>query len=321
MNKKLKIFIFIISAVIFIVLLFFIPEMNNKEKSRPEENSQKRIEEEYKIGFITDVHGRKSTKKDGQVNKDSDKVLTYFMGYMNNNFNPDFVIDGGDLIEGTDREGQKSIDDFKGLVGYFRILKAPSYHVNGNHEMRGLSKNEWLKLTSYEKSFYYFDYRNLRTIILDGNENEKAFPEIKNYDKNYYYLSEEQFKWLEKILSESENFKKIVFIHYPPFETPGTKKINPDQSLRLREIFSKNKILAVFSGHTERPDFKEINDVRYFVIPGIWKSKLKHVLWLESFVEIIVKKDITVKLYYKKDREEEYRTLIIPSKEYETMEK
>lgn len=320
MNRKIKIIILFTLVAIVAGLIFFIFKKGQKTIGI-KEGQKKTIEREYKIGFITDVHGRKSTKKDGQLDKESAKALSYFTEHINNNFNPDFVVDGGDLIEGTDREGQKSIDDFRALADYFEKIKVPSYHINGNHEMRGFSKNEWLNLTSYEKSFYYFDYENLRTVILDGNENEKALPEIENYNKNNYYLSKEQFEWLERILSESKNMKKIVFIHYPPFDTPGTKMIEPGQASRLREIFSKNGVSAVFSGHTERLDFEEMDGVRYFVIPGIWRSKLKYVLWLESFAEITIKKDPEVKLYYKKSREEEYKTLIIPSEEYELVEK
>ncbi len=316
MNKKSKIFTCVISAAILAVLILFTPKGNEKE-SNPGEIRKETIQEEYKIGFITDIHGRKSTKGAGKPNMESEKTLTYFAERMNNDYNPDFVVNGGDLIEGTDREGQKSIDDFKTLADYFKIINAPSYHINGNHEMRGFSKNEWLNLTGYEKNFYYFDYKNLRAIILDGNENEKAETSIQNYNKNCYYLSEEQFEWLEKVLSEGGNMKKIIFIHYPPFETPGTKMIEQGQSSRLREIFSRNKVSAVFSGHTEKLEFKEIDGVKYFVIPGTEKSKKKAVTWLGSFSEITVGKEIIINFFYKKERDAEYKTLKIPSEEFD----
>ena len=299
--------------------------ISNQKKIGPEKQQPEKeiVQKEYEIGFITDIHGKikGAKKKAPDINSEAKETLTYFAEHMNKKFHPDFVVQGGDLVEGTDREGQKSIDDFKALAGYFKGIKVPTYHVIGNHETRGFAKNDWLNLTGYEKTYYFFDYAGLRVIVLDGNENEKI-ENIVDYDKNNYYLSENQFQWLEKTLSESKNLQKIVFIHYPCFDTPGTKMIDPKQSTRLREIFSRNKVSAVFSGHTERLDFEEIDGVRYFVITGTERSKLKHVLWLGSFAEIIIGKEVKAKLFYKKSFDEkEYRELLIPSEEFDKMER
>lgn len=311
MNRKIKISILAISIAIFAILIFFAVKKNN-------ETAQK----ECKIGFITDVHGRKSTKGTERLKEESEKTLLAFSKRMKNDFHPNFIVDGGDLIEGTDREGQKSIDDFKALKEYLEKMDIPLYHVIGNHETRGFSKDDWLKLVDQEKTFYYFDHKNLRIIVLDGNENERIDTSAPDYNKDFYYITDEQFAFLEKTLSENENLQKIVFIHYPPFETPGTKMINPEQSARLREIFSKNKVAAVFSGHTEILDYKEIEGVRYFVIPGAERSELKNVHWLGTFSEITVGEDVKAKIFYKKSFDEEnYHELLIPSEEYENIEK
>lgn len=325
MDRKIKILISAIAIITVAALVFFVIT-DNRGKINPEKKQQEEkeiIQKEYKIGFITDVHGKIKgiKKKTPNVNSEAKETLTYFMEHMNKNFHPDFIVDGGDLVEGTDREGQKSIDDFKTLTEYFKEIKVPTYHIIGNHETRGFSKSDWLNLTGYQETYYYFDYDRLRIIVLDGNENEKI-ENIDSYNKDFYYISEEQFQWLEKTLSESRNPKKIVFIHYPPFETPGTKMIDLDQSARLRNIFSKNSVSAVFSGHTEILQFKEIDGVRYFVIPGAERSKLKSIAWLDSFAEIIVEENIQAKLFYKKSFDEkEYHELLIPSEEFDKMEK
>ncbi len=319
MPAKFKILLFFIIFLIAAGSAYFFYPKNKPLLPIPEEEVA--LAREYKIGFITDIHGKIKgiKKKTPDINTEAKGTLTYFMEHMNNIFQPDFIIQGGDLIEGTEREGQKSIDDFNLLLGYLKKLNAPIHHVIGNHETRGFTKRDWLDLTGYTKPFHSFDYENLKIIVLDGNENERI--DMANRSNNYYYFSEEQFQWLEKILSESKKFKKIIFIHYPPFETAGTKMIYPEQSARLREIFSRHKVAAVFSGHTERLNFAEIDGVRYFVLPGIERSKLKHVLWLESFAEITVGSEVTAKLFYKRNEAEAYRTLLIPSKEYEKIEK
>lgn len=278
---------------------------------------EKKLQKEYKIGLITDIHAQRNKKNNYSFDTNTKRILEYFTNWMNNSFQPDFIIQNGDSIEGTSRKGQKSIDDFKLFLSYFKKFKMPVLHVNGNHEMRGFPKEKWLNLTGYEKSYYHIDHEELRIIVLDGNEND-------NVDEDYsgsYVMTEDQLVWLEKILSEKDDLIKIVFIHYPSLEAPGTKAINPDQSMKLREIFSKNGVEAVFSGHTEILSFDEIDGIRYFTLPGIEKSKRKKVLWLESFAEIRIKDDVEVKLFYKKDRDEEYKTLIIPSGESDQIEK
>lgn len=324
MPSKIKIILLFILFIGVAVLTYFlypkkgsptISLQNKGEKIAP-------VVREYKIGFITDVHGRIKgvKKKKPDLNSEAKNTLTSFSQRMQNIFQPDFIIEGGDLIEGTDREGQKSIDDFKMLNGYFEKMKIPTYHAIGNHETRGFSKKDWLDLTGNKETFYFFDYEDLRIIVMDGNENERV--DMNGRNAGNYYLSDSQFEWLEKILSKSGNFRKIVFSHYPISETPGTKMINPDQSAKLREIFSKNKVSAVFSGHTELLDFKEMDGVRYFVVPGAERSKLKHVLWLESFSEIFVGKDVKLNLFYKKSSgQDNHQELLIPSEEYEKIEK
>ncbi len=316
-----KIILFSIIALFICIIAFF-----SKNKSDPSVDPEKeltvarteQITKEHKIGFITDIHGKKIGKNKTGLNKQASVTLSYFINKMNSDFRPAFIVQGGDLIEGN--EGEKSsFEDFKVLFDYFKNTNVPVYHVIGNHDTRGLSKENWLDFVGYEKSFYFFDYDDLRIVIMDGNEHEKA--KTENYTGDFYYISQEQFFWLEKTLSENKNLKKLVFIHYPPFVDRGNRMLDPNLSKKIREIFARNKVLAVFSGHTERLDFQEIEGVRYFTLPGVEKSKNKDILWLESFAEITLEKEVWVKLFYKKNHAEEYRTLLIPSEEYDQIEK
>lgn len=278
--------------------------------------------EEIKIGFITDVHARRIKAEKGDLNVSSRTGLENFIARMNNNFHPDFAVQGGDLIEGTKRRGQASIDDFQLAKKYLEKLNVPIYHVNGNHDMRGFSKNEWIKLTNNNKNYYFFNHKNTRFIVLDGNENESVAQKELNGDDPYgYVMTNGQFEWLENVLAETKEKRKIIFIHYPPIIKGGTRNMNPDQAQKLREIFSRHKVTAVFSGHAEILDFTELDSVRYFTIPGVNNSEDKKVRWLDSFAEIYVGNEARVRLYYKRDRSESYQTIEIPSVEYDKLEK
>lgn len=283
---------------------------------------KKSPEKPVKIGFITDVHARRTKKENGDLNVSSRAGLENFITHMNTRFHPDFSMQNGDLIDGTKRKGQASIDDFELVKKYFQKLNAPFYHVNGNHDMRGLTRNEWLKLTNNEKTYYFFDYKGLRIFILDGNENEKISREkFIDGDPYSYIMTNEQLTWLENELGNSKKMKKTVFIHYPPISKNADRILNPEIAKKLQKLFSEHNVAAVFSGHTEILDYTELNGVQYFTLQGLDKSKNKNIHWLDSFAEISVAEDVSAMLYYKKNREENYQTLRIPSEEYDKIEK
>lgn len=277
-----------------------------------------------KIGFITDIHAKRGgEKKKFALNAETRETMEYFVNHMNSDFQPDFVVQNGDLIDGTKRWGQESVDDFKLITSYFEDLKMPFYNVIGNHEMRGFSKDTWIDLIGQKKSYYYFDYAGLRVIVLDGDENREIGKGEIDQDAAHY-LSESQIRWTEEVVSKNNNLKKVIFIHYPIVNgdiAPGEKIIARDQASRLKEMFSKNNVIAVFSGHVEKLEMETVDGVDYFIIPGLERSDNKEVLWLDTFADITIGKKAEIKLHYKKDRAQDYETLMIPSEEFTNLSK
>lgn len=325
-NQKI-VLIFILALATLLITVFVYVNPDNK-KSGTKEN----LGELYRIGFITDIHGFRTKKAGGDIIPESKIPLIHFVKHMNKNFKPDFVVQGGDLIEGRFREGQKSIDDFKLIDQYFKKLKMPHYHVIGNHETSGFSREKWQELTNNPNTYYHFDYDRLRVIILDGNDilEEKH----ANLNSNFYYFSNKQIDWLEQILHEAEkkNQQKIIFIHqFLLHDHPlgiksknGEKIIFPEHSEKVRKIIHAYKVNAVISGHIEKLFYREIDGVKYFSSPGIFKSKKENHSWLESFSEITLNKrnyDFKINFYYKKETDKKYQTITIPSEEFEQIEK
>lgn len=323
MNKKNKILGLVIFVLFFVVFFGIVFKEKSEKQKISEHNSKEVINENYKIGLITDIHSESSKKDKFGIDDSVKRFFDFIVPYYNKKFHPEILIENGDFIEGTDREGQQSIDDFKKAKEYIDKINAPILHVFGNHESRGFSKDDWLKLTGYEKLYYTFDLRDLRIIVLDGNEEVE---ESEKEEGNFYFMSQKQIDWLEKTLLESENFKyKLVFIHYPVSEAQieiSNKNIAPKSRKILNELFEKYKVDAVFSGHTEALEFSNVTDVDYFILPGIEKSKRKKVQWFDCFYEIYVGENIKVKMFYKKNRDQkDYQTLIIPSEEFDKIEK
>lgn len=275
---------------------------------------------EFRIGFITDIHGYTNKKSDYNITPKVKEPLSDFVFKMNDSFKPDVVMDGGDFCGDSGREDEKAEDDFRELDKIYGSIEAPRYFSLGNHEMRSFSLGKWLELAGYEKSYYSFDKDNFRIIVLDGNDGCRNRPEKPNY-----CLSEEQFQWLEKTLKKPFWKKTIVFSHFPILDSlsnPFDRRLSPDDTQKLRSLFSRHQASAVFTGHVEKLYYEKLDGVEYFSLPGFYKSEAKNVAWYRSFYEISARKNVSVKMFYKKTPDEgSYRELIIPSEEYEKIEK
>ncbi len=67
-------------------------------------------------------------------------------------------------------------------------------------------------------------------------------------------------------------------------------------------------------------DHQTINTTDYYTLPGIFKSKDLNVPWLETFYEITSTENApSVKMFYKKDKEGTYQSVLIPSSEYQKL--
>lgn len=266
----------------------------------------------YRIGFMTDAHSR-VTKK-GLIRPESKIPMLNFVSEMNNNFHPFFVVDGGDFIDGTRRFGSLSMKDYSAFSEIFKTIEAPKYQVLGNHELRGMTRENWNKLNNYKNSYYYFDYDKLRVIVFDST----LTPESENSVKIPEY--NKQLLWLENLLKNSDGYKKIIFTHYP-FISLLRKKMPIERVEEFNKIASEYGVRAVFCGHVEFPYYEKIGGVEYFVVPGFFRSEAIGMIWKDSFSEIRIGLRNNLKIFYKREDDNEYRTVVIPSAEYEEIKK
>jgi DNA repair exonuclease SbcCD nuclease subunit len=299
------------------MVIFLVPD----NKPTGEDLSPKKEQPALKIGFITDPHCYSKFDKglgEWELNWRCTQPLTAFVDKMNNDFHPDFVIEDGDFIDGVD---DRSFKTFLEADKIFSQIDAPYYHVLGNHETRSFEKKVWLEdLVNYEKPYYSFDVRNYRIIVLDGNNRLYPNGEVKpTTPENHHYpgaLEEKQWNWLTDLLEQSGKYELIVFVHQPPINTD----VKPNGQLfqqgdKLRSLFSKHKVRAVFSGHIERFCDIEEEGVKYFVLQGFWKANggLKKEFRYSKggvFSEVTITDDnIEVKAFHNKGRDTTYEML------------
>jgi len=177
--------------------------------------------------------------------------------------NPDFIVNTGDMIAtpGDKQEWAKFWEMSKPIT-------VPYFLTVGNHDLHSkvlgseATYKEEVNLTRNEL-YYSFIAGNSLFIVLDTylDEQEKK-------------VTGNQYAWLERILSNSKQKHKFVFLHHPLY-TDSRKGKHAGNSLdrypkerdRLEALFVKNKVDVVFSGH-EHLYLRQIVDGINHVITG-----------------------------------------------------
>ncbi|NME68141.1 metallophosphoesterase family protein [Flammeovirga aprica] len=109
-------------------------------------------EKTVKFAVCTDVHQ--------DIIHDAPERLQTFVEHAQKE-DVDFIIQLGDFCY------PKTQND--GFLNVWNSFSGPKYHVLGNHDMDISSKNESMKYTGMEKSFYSFDECGFHFVVLDPN--------------------------------------------------------------------------------------------------------------------------------------------------------
>ena len=172
---------------------------------------------------------------------------------------PNFLIHLGDMInEPHEKEWQAFFETSK-------QMDFPFFPVTGNHDVgtTKLGEEVYRKQFSFPEGRTYYAFRagGALFVILDS---EKGRGRIIN----------EQWSWLEDILSSSKEEFKFVFIHRPLFLPVDSLKIGramdkyPLERDRLHRLFLKTKVKGVFAGDDHRYDRREKEGILYLISGG-----------------------------------------------------
>lgn len=324
------------------ILAFTAPLLlSGTETPRPAPvTTPKPLPEAFRIGIVTDMHGQ-TGKQYSYKFMDPDKImrpLIRFEGYMADVFNPDLVVQDGDLVEGTGRKGEKSVTDFTFLTDEFSRTGIPVLHVIGNHDRRGFDDATWKSLTGNDSTYYFRDQDDVRIVVLDYDDADRDADEsddagdavsvlpASSDGSGGYTMSERQFQWLERTLADAGNRRIVVFTHVPVSENgfQAGNLVNPiGQRERLRDLFAEYGVKAVVSGHVELLRYEEDRGVGYFVLPGFHRSeaKSKPVPWFGTHAAMTITDRATMLVRYEKEFGGPYEEIIVPSPEFDAMEK
>jgi len=201
----------------------------------------------------------------------------------------DFVINVGDLID-------QRFENFPEPLKVLSNLRAPVYHLVGNHDFCGAGheyglrpREDVFQALGLNSPYYSWRQDGWKFIVLDTNEvgtiewmpgtpeyeeGAKVLLEMKNAGANNARpwnggLSEAQFAWLEKELQSDEPI--IVFGHHPISPDYGGNCLNYE---RLRDVLQKApQVQAYLCGHEHAGMFDVFIDLPCLAFKGMVETK------------------------------------------------
>ncbi len=161
----------------------------------------------------------------------------------------DFIVLLGDNIqESGDKE--TTISFLRTLDDELTKFNGELHYVIGNHDLRDLSRIEFIHNTSgaVDLNYYHFDKKGYRFVILDANYSPHPT------------VNQSQLNWLEETLEEAKtlDLTVIAFIHQCLDDRGGSSNVNNAEE--VREIFeSAGNVFASFQGHAHGQGLRQSN--------------------------------------------------------------
>lgn len=206
MKKTLKYILITLLVIITLCFIVILDSYINIDVSKYEVKSDK-INKDYKIMLLTDLHNRDITKKLVEITKEE---------------NPDFIVMSGDMIN----EKVDGYDNFFKLCNELKDYN--KYYVFGNHEenMSDEKQNEYIKKLESNTNVILLNNK-----VLEVNDiNIYGFsPEVK-----YYMASTKEKisnKYIEDRIGKIDNSKYNLLISHDPLLYDNYSSIGYDMVL------------------------------------------------------------------------------------------
>lgn len=221
-----------------------------------------------RFGIVGDCHYADKDSVGSRCYRESLAKLAECVEVMNRE-NVDFLIELGDFIdEGADEAA--TICYVQAVEEVFQRFRGPVYHVLGNHDVAGITKDEFLAnikntgIFPVNSRYYSFDLRGLRLVVLDGNylaDGTDCAP--GNFDWTDTNIAADELNWFKAELCGTDK-PVIVFIHQ---RLDGGDSFCVNNSADVRRIMEESgKVLAVFQGHHHEGGYNRIGGIHYYTL-------------------------------------------------------
>ncbi|MBV5348287.1 metallophosphoesterase [bacterium] len=227
-----------------------------------------------RFGMISDVH---YANREPAGNRFYNQSLTKVQEAIDrmNQEKLDFLIELGDFKDQdavpNEANTLKYLIDIESV---FQKFNGSTYHVLGNHDMDGISKQQFLERVentgiSSAKSYYSFDQKGIHFVVLDGNftKEGKAY-DHGNFSWDDASISEEEVGWLKADLN-SNQLPTIIFIHQMLDDSKNVKQA-VQNAAEVRQILEQSgNVLCVLQGHVHEERYNHINGIHYFSVNAV----------------------------------------------------
>ena len=232
----------------------------------------------FRFGAVADCQYCSKTSPVRKYNL-SPKKLTTCVEYYNK-LNLAFVVHLGDFID-------RDFESFAKVVPIYNRLKAPHYHVLGNHDFSVADEKKVLvpAQLGLKKRYYDFTHKGWRFLALDGNDVSlhaypKDDPRTKAATAFHRRLKagtptwngavgEGQLKWIENKLKAAtkKGERVILFCHFPihPINVHNLWNANT-----LTKLLGKYPCVAAYiNGHNHVGNYGSKDRVHYLTLKGM----------------------------------------------------
>jgi 3',5'-cyclic AMP phosphodiesterase CpdA len=172
---------------------------------------------------------------------------------------PNFIIHLGDMVS---RPQEK---EWRQFFKISQSINLPFFPVAGNHDVgvtvRGSEMYKKKFIFPEGESYYSFRAGGGLFILLDS-------------EKSLGRIIDDQWRWLDQVLSTSNDALRMIFLHRPLFLPMDSFKMGramdkyPLDRDQLHQLFVKAKVNAVFAGDDHRYDRREKDGILYLISGG-----------------------------------------------------
>lgn len=213
--------------------------------------------------------------------------------HMVNELEPDFAINGGDLImDALHVSEERAKLEWDCAAECLAELKVPAYHVIGNHDIGGWSTRAQMDESSpyFGKAYFRehygdgrtyrsFDHKGWHFIILDTIGQLPDSPDYRGW------IDAEQTEWLKADLAAAGRDTPVVIATHVPFQTtlhqltsdPTLAPVGPHGTVNnfhtIWKLLQSYNVQLILSGHghiRERLDVGGLTHIQSGAVCGLW---------------------------------------------------
>ena len=253
----------------------------------------------FRFGAVADCQYCEATSNVRKYSLSPKKLTACVEHY--NKMELSFVVHLGDFID-------RDFASFDKVVPIYNRLKAPHYHVLGNHDFSVADDKKALvpaKL-GLKQRYYDFVHHGWRFIVIDGNDvSLHAWPKDDprtNAASAYHRslkprppswngaLGDEQLKWIEAKLQAAEKAKErvMLFCHFPVYPKNGHNLWNAGA---LTSLLARYPCVAAYlNGHNHAGNYGQRDGIHYLTLKGMVDTEQTSYSVIEVYPDRLVVK-------------------------------